>query len=113
MWLSILIIYLCLWRLPKNATSSCDIHSKNDALLNFGSCFNSSFLIWSVPKNFINSKALEHIFLLDNFLCFVLSNLLEIFLCYTDEFVDDDDDEDDDELDDLDELEDVELEDDE
>ena len=48
-----------------------------------------------------------HIFLLDNFLCFVLSNLLEFFLCCTDELVDDD------ELDDLDELEDEELEDDE
>ena len=64
---------------------------------------------------------MEHIFLLDNFLFFTLSNLLEIFLCCFDELVDDDDDDDDDddedddedELDDSDELEDVELEDDE
>ena len=53
--------------------------------------------------------------MLDNFLFFVLSNLLECFLCCTDELVDDDEDDgtDDDHEDELDELEDVELEDDE
>ena len=65
--------------------------------------FSSNFFIWSVPKNFINSKALEHIFLLDNFLYLSLPNFLEISLCCFDEL------EDDDELDDMDELEEVEL----
>ena len=94
----------------KNANSICDIHSKNDALLNFGSSFNSSFFNWSVPNNFINSRALEHKFLLENLLYFFLFILFEIVLFCSDELVvavvvDDDAADDDDELDELEELE--------
>ena len=31
-----------------------------------GSCLSSNFLICRVPRNFINSRAFEHIFLFDN-----------------------------------------------
>ena len=76
---------LLVYKFIEKAISSCEIHSSNNILLNFGSYLSSNFFMCNVPRNFINSTAFEHILLFDSFVDFFFF-LIDFFLCKEEEW---------------------------